>query len=192
MSGGIKTPQVINSPVIVVAAWIGSMMLVIGTSPRVSFLLSDLWCTQEGRIAAENFFSRPIPGTTVLAIAGVFVAIYFAAQFVLYGKNFVSGLIRSLLLIPVIVLMLFMLQLFTDTCGVESHLLNRYGSVLIFILCFVLSAVLAAVAFRIVPEDMAFTTRCGQLMSATFLIANAGALLAMIQLGAVFFVRGWS
>lgn len=191
MSGGLKAPQIINSPVVVAAAWIGSMLLVFGTSARASFLLSDLWCAQEGRIAAENFFSRPIPSTKVLAIVGVFVAIYLAAQLVLYGNKFVSGLIRSLPLMPAIVLMLFMLQLFTDTCGVESHFLNRYGSVLIITMCFVFSAVLTAFAFYIVPENMAFSTRCGQLMAATFIIANAGTLLALIQLGALVVVRGW-
>jgi hypothetical protein len=191
MSGGLNAHQVTNSPVVVAAAWVGSMLLVFGTSARASFLLSDLWCTREGRIAAENFFSRPIPGTKVLTIIGGFAAIYLAAQWALYGNKSVSGLIRSLPLIPVIVLMLFMLQLFTGMCGVESHFLNRYGNVFIIAICFVFCAVLTAFAFYIVPEDIASSTRCGQLMAATFLIANAGTLLALVQLGAVVFVRGW-
>lgn len=182
--------QVTNSPFVVAAAWAGSMLLVFGTSSRLSFLLTDLWCTQEFQIAAQNFFSRPIPSTTVLVMFGVFVVTYVSAQFALYGNNFVLALIRSVALIPAIVLVLFMLQLFISTCGVDSQFPSRYGEALIIVMCFVASAALTTFAFYIVPREVAFSTRVGRLMTSTFLIANAGTLLALIQLGAVVVVRG--
>lgn len=190
MSEGASS-QIARSWVCVAAAWVGSMSLVFGTSARVSTLLTDLWCAQEARVAAAIFFARPIPGTTLLVIFGIFAVMYLVVQSILYGRKSVAALTRSVSLIPAIVLLLFVLQLFVGDCGLESIFLRRHGNALIVGLCIFSTFALTVFALCIVPKDFGIFEGCERMMVASLMIADAGIFMVSIQLIAVILFGVW-